>query len=398
MKDYDKNNKKIIKLKIAVVYPNYGLTGGAENFVFELTERLAENDNFEIHVFANKWRKGKSPVIFHKIPIIKFPRWAKPVSFAWFTQKAIKSGNFHIVHSHERIYKYDFLSHHGIPHKTWIKEIRKKRPSLFDRAVISIEKAGITNLKCPQILPVSNLCREHLVKEFNLSDSRVTIVHPGITVKKFTEVNHNECRKEIRNFHKIADDDIVILFAGLNFDVKGLDRLLESIADFTEAGKKYPLLKLLIIGKGNEKKYSNMAENLKIRDRVIFAGIKHNVEKYYHAADLFSILSYRESFGIVILEAMACGLPVIISETVGAKDVVKQDITGYIIKNTNLKKEMSNALFALMNKEKREEMGENAKSIIANYDWDIVAKRVAAIYMQRYKDSQSYCFLHQKDV
>jgi len=57
-------------MKIAVVIPKYGLVGGAEGFAYELTERLAMRSRFEIHLFANQWRQGKAPVIFHKVSML----------------------------------------------------------------------------------------------------------------------------------------------------------------------------------------------------------------------------------------------------------------------------------------------------------------------------------------
>ncbi len=57
-------------IRVAVVIPKYGLIGGAENFVFEVTERLAEHKDFEIHVFANKWLQGKAPFTFNKAAVL----------------------------------------------------------------------------------------------------------------------------------------------------------------------------------------------------------------------------------------------------------------------------------------------------------------------------------------
>ncbi len=69
-------------LRVAVVVPKYGLIGGGEKFVFEVTERLAGMDDLEIHVLANRWRAASDRVRFHRIPILRFPRFATALSFA----------------------------------------------------------------------------------------------------------------------------------------------------------------------------------------------------------------------------------------------------------------------------------------------------------------------------
>ena len=66
--------------KIAVIIPKYGLVGGAERFVQELTERIARNPRYDIHVFANRWRVNSERVTFHKVPLITFPRFLTTIS------------------------------------------------------------------------------------------------------------------------------------------------------------------------------------------------------------------------------------------------------------------------------------------------------------------------------
>ncbi|MBC8456453.1 MAG: glycosyltransferase [Deltaproteobacteria bacterium] len=121
-------------MKIAVVIPKFGLVGGAEKFVYQLTEQLAFQEDLEIHVFANQWSMGNAPITFHKVPIIPFPRFMRPISFAYFSNKRIRSKVYDLVHSHDRIFRMDLFTMHGIPHKTWIKEVRRKHLSLFDRS------------------------------------------------------------------------------------------------------------------------------------------------------------------------------------------------------------------------------------------------------------------------
>jgi UDP-glucose:(heptosyl)LPS alpha-1,3-glucosyltransferase len=94
--------------RIAVVIPKYGLVGGAEGFAAELTERIAMNSRFDVHVFANRWVASSDRVTFHKIPAIKFPRFLGPPGFAWFVRRRIAaSGPFDIIHTHDRIFAAD---------------------------------------------------------------------------------------------------------------------------------------------------------------------------------------------------------------------------------------------------------------------------------------------------
>jgi len=187
--------------RVAVIIPKYGLIGGAESFVFEVTERLARHKAFKIHVFANKWRQGKAPITFHKVPIIPFPRWVRPISFAYFSKRAMQSDFFDIVHSHERIFETDFLTFHGIPHEAWIKKTKKRSLSLFDRSTAWVEKKGVNNVNSPIILPVSNLVKDELLKIYNIPKSRLHVIHPGVSLERFSSSDREGFRYEIRKRH-----------------------------------------------------------------------------------------------------------------------------------------------------------------------------------------------------
>lgn len=139
--------------KIAVVIPKYGLAGGAEQFASELTGRLRDKTKDEFHVLANRWAPGSGVVRFEKIPIVSFPKWLTTISFAWFAQRQIRRGNFDLVHSHERIFAADLFTLHGVPHRYWVDQVRRKRMSLHDRATAWVEKSWCSRAAAGNLSP-----------------------------------------------------------------------------------------------------------------------------------------------------------------------------------------------------------------------------------------------------
>ena len=182
-----------------MVIPKYGLIGGAEGFAAELTERIAENQRYEIHVLANRWQSLSSRVIFHKIPVISFPKFLTTFSFAYFANRRIRKMNFALVHTHDRILQADLFTMHGIPHRVWVKEIRQKKMSLFDRVTAWVEKSLVQNQRCQKFFAVSQLAREAFLREYpGIDSNRVQILHPGVDIRRFTSADREECRQEIR--------------------------------------------------------------------------------------------------------------------------------------------------------------------------------------------------------
>ncbi|MFH1293977.1 MAG: glycosyltransferase family 4 protein [Pseudomonadota bacterium] len=285
----------------------------------------------EIHVLANTWEAGWGPVQFHKIPAITFPRFLRPVSFASLVQHIVKKEDYTIVHSHERIFSMDVFTVHGIPHETWIREARRKPLSLFDKTTAWVEARGLKGPKIPMILPVSGMVKEEILRLYDIPKSKIQVIHPGISPDLFSRPDQDRWRVEVRRRHGLSPEDLVVLFVGMNFEMKRLDLVLEGVAPLASGNKRGPSLKVLVVGRGNTKKYEALSERLGIRNRCVFAGVTQEVEKYYAASDVFAMPSRFDTFGMAVLEAMAAGLPVIISRQVGARDLVTDGVSGFIL-------------------------------------------------------------------
>jgi len=365
--------------KIAVVVPKYGLVGGGERFVLELTERIAAYHRWDVHVFANKWKPQSDHITFHKIPIISFPKFLTTISFAWFSNRKIAKMNFDLIHSHERIFHADIFTMHSVPHRFWVKEVRRKNMSLFDYSTSWVEKSMINNGSCRRFLPVSGIAKEKFLQEFRVDPERVQVVHPGVDVDKFNKLERDTCRSEIRKRFGIDEADTVILFVSMNFELKGLDNLMAAMA-MTKSKHPSEMLKLLVVGKGNEKKYRRLAQKLDIEEDVIFAGIwKDNMEQIYLASDIFAMPSGFDTFGMVVLEAMSASLPVIISDNVGGKDLVRNGINGFVVDRKDIDL-ISSKIGFMLDKENRKKMAKEAYKVAVQNTWDRMLERVLKFY------------------
>ncbi|NOQ95850.1 MAG: glycosyltransferase [Desulfobacterales bacterium] len=367
-------------MKIAVVIPKYGLVGGAEAFAYELTERLAQRDEFKIHVFANKWRRGKSAVTFHKVPHLPFPRFMRPINFAYFSNRRIHPEDYDLIHSHDRIFTMSIFTVHGIPHKTWIREARVKPLSLFDRSMAWVEEKALTGPYLPMILPVSTLVKDELLKTYDIPESNIQVIHPGVSIDRFKVLDQESCRYEIRQRHGLSQSDIVVLFVGMNFEIKRLQLVLKGIAHLVGTEMTNSTLKLLVVGKGDERRYLDMARDLGIQNRIFFAGVSSEVEKYYLASDIFTMPSQFDTFGLAVLEAMTAGLPVIITQKVGARDLIDPGVDGFVLAKDPSPLDLSEKLAFLMMKENRMRLGDNARKAALQHSWDEVADQVADLY------------------
>ncbi|MBN2516806.1 MAG: glycosyltransferase family 4 protein [Deltaproteobacteria bacterium] len=371
--------------KIAVVIPKYGLVGGAEKFAFEMTERLAYNHQYDIHVFANRWQSNSRVITFHKVPVINFPKFLTTISFAYFAGRKISSLGFDLIHAHDRIFDADIFTMHGLPHHTWVRDIRKKHMSLFDRGTQWVEKKLVNNERCNRFIAVSSLAKEIFLGEYDITPEKIQVLHPGVDIERYGGRDREVCRQEVRHYFGLNANDMVIVFVAMNFDIKGLDYVMTAIGRFKELHPDRSM-KLLIVGRDKEKKYKKLARDLEISQDVIFTGVqKENIEKIYMASDIFMMLSRFDTFGITVLEAMAASLPVIISDHVGARDIVRNGINGFIIEDNTDTKRIAQTIAILSDKKIRTKMAQEAHITASNNSWDMVSRRMNEIYETFFK-------------
>jgi UDP-glucose:(heptosyl)LPS alpha-1,3-glucosyltransferase len=363
--------------EIAVVIPKYGLVGGAEQFASELTEKLSIGGQNSFHVFANRWQSDFSAVRFHKIPIVSFPKFMTTISFAWFAGRRIRQNNVSLVHSHERIFSADLFTLHGIPHRYWVHSVRCKRMSLYDLATAWVEKKLVYEGHCSRFIAVSGLTRDIFLQEYPIDPDSVSVIHPGVNLSDYA--GKSNARHAARKALNIRDDDPVIVFASMNFEIKGLDNIMLALARLKKQNKS---VKLIVAGKGNMTKYEKLAKDAQISENIIFTGTvtKDKLIDLYLAGDLYMMLSRFDTFGMVVLEAMAAGLPVMISNRVGAKDLIKDEKNGFIIPDASDYDYIASRLTLLLDKKIRTEMSAAAHQTASENTWDKVAKKYSDLY------------------
>lgn len=371
------------KYRIAVIVPKYGLVGGGEGFAREVTERLAEVPDLDIHVFASQWIQSSPRITFHKIPAIAFPRFLGPLVFAWVVQKKIDRMGFDLIHSHHWVFHADVFSSHGIPHAGWIHRVRKRTiPSLYDLAFSSVEHRALARGKNSYFLPVSSIAMEAFHNEYAKLPGHWKVIHPGVNYLRFSKPDRVNCRKIIREKYGIQENDFLILFVGMNFEVKGLESIILSLST---AQDRLPStrFRLLVVGRGNEAKFARIAESAGVKNSVIFAGTqREELECIYRAADVFTLFSTFDTFGMVVLEAMAAGLPVIVSPNVGAKDLIREGENGYILPQPDDVERAAQHLVSLSDPVLNQRMAMAAQNVAKQHSWEAMSIKMENLYRQ----------------
>lgn len=216
-----------------------------------------------------------------------------------------------------------------------------------------------------------------------IDNKRITVIYPGIDLSRFKPQNKNTSLISKLN---IPESAMVILFVGrLNWE-KGIYFLIYA---FFRLLKEWPGTFLVIVGRSPFKNLIlELVNKLKIAKNIIFLGNidYQEMPKVYSIADIFCLPSipieyWQEQFGYVLVEAMACGLPVVSTLTGGIPEVVNNGFSGILVPPADIES-LKLALSELIsNKKKRKAMAENARRwAVEKFDADIFAEKMANVY------------------
>ena len=221
--------------------------------------------------------------------------------------------------------------------------------------------------------------REQLIRLYRADPGKTHVVPCGFDRGVFKPIGRAEARREL-GLHA----DKIILFVGRMEPIKGIDVLLRAAAAM-EGGSDY---RIVIIGgsedDAEQQRLGAMARGLGIEKRLIFAGTveQRRLPLYYSAADVCVAPSFYETFGLVPLEAMACGTPVIAARVGGLQATIIDGKTGYLVPWHCPEPYAERLDLMLGNDLLRESLGRAAYEAAQNWTWSMVADRLEEAYDQ----------------
>ena len=209
--------------------------------------------------------------------------------------------------------------------------------------------------------------RQVLGRVYGRVRPRTVVIPNGVDPDRFRPPSPDD-RAAARDRFRLGEDDRVALFVGGEFERKGLGILIEAMA-------AAPTVLLLVVG-GDAKMVARVtarAEELGVADRVMLIGEQSDPAPYYAIADMFVLPSAYESFGLVLLEALACGVPVIATRVGVAPEIIRDGMNGFLVARDP--QQIADRMEQIAGLEDRAAMSAAARASIAEYSWSAVASR-----------------------
>ena len=320
-------------MKLAIVRQRYNAYGGAERFVARALPAL-ERRGTQVTLIARSAEGWGARQVIEVDPFYLGNLW-RDWSFARAARATWNARGFDLVQSHERIPGCDVYRAGDGVHRRWL-ELRRRAAgglerlgialSLYHRYVCGAEKRMFEHPRLRAVICNSRMVRDEVLGAFRIAPEKLHVIYNGVDLEHFHPRRRAELRAAARAELGCRPQDAVFAFVGSGFARKGLAAAIEALALGADDSWR-----ILVAGRDrHEQRFAAQAARLGVAERVKFLGGRDDVRPLYAAADCLVLPSRYDPFPNTVLEALAMGVPVIVSSRCGAAEIVRARENGWV--------------------------------------------------------------------
>lgn len=316
-------------MKIRIFYQSLKFGGGMERYAIDLIDgftALQDHVTFYARQIDPELIRKKD-INVRKVPGFSFPRELRDY---YFYRKidglSTKLDGFHISLSRLKVKDIAVC---GGTHLGYLKNTRRKK-RIFDKLQIFLEKKFYEN--CKIIVAHSNLCAREIRRYYNINREKIITVYPPVNKDRFN-LSMTDKREYLKRQFGFKDNEIVFLFPSTGHKRKGLRYLIDIFKEYKND------VTLAVAGRPVRKR---------IPRNVRYLGYVKNIEEAYTASDYTILGSLYEGFGLVSIESILCGTPVILEENIGSTEVIDDKyVMKFSVKNLDTLRERIDTAISL---------------------------------------------------
>jgi len=360
---------------IGIVFPRANLLGGVERVAWDLLNYLGLR--YQAAFVGEELLPTESPNVQHfRVDPRPTPTSLRPLAFRRAVERTLRGRRpRRLVTMGAVCPPGDVLWVQSV-HRAWLASssairvgpvhvpasARRLKP--WHQTLLALERQYFTRSDPQWILCTSQREADDLVHYYDAPHERMVVVPNGFDGQRFNLQRRCDLRDEMRQRLGIADHEIALLFVANELHRKGFVQTVQAIAALRDQH-----FSLHVVGRAPLDAYATEIARLGVGDRVRYHGPTDRVEDFHAAADALVLPTQYEPFGLVIIEAMASGLPVVTTKLAGAAGAIDDGVSGLLQSDPYDVEELSSLLARLQEPAVREEMGEHAAKAAAGYEW-----------------------------
>ncbi len=368
--------------------------GGAETYVADLCKNLVQAGH-RVDLYADSWAKGALPRQVHTIhvPAPGHSKIERILRFGRNSETALRQASCDCSIGFINTWFHDVIIPQGGVQQGSMAGNAERFPELLRPLYLaakklnpkhwvqrSIERRQYSRKHPPRVIAVSNLVKRQLQQFHQVPLHRIYVVPNAIDPRRLDVAQPGALRCAFRNRMGIEPDLVVGLFAGHNFALKGLEPLLEALSHRRRQNPSGKPIHLLVCGAGDTASYSRLAKRLGLAEMVHFLGFYPDVQDCYWSSDFFVQPTFYDPCSLVVMEALACGLPVITTAQNGASEMMENGREGFILSKPRARDELIAALEHMTDPAARRAMSSKASALGRYQTFDLHVARLIAIF------------------
>ena len=372
------------RLKIGFALNSIHQYGGLTRSSWELAQYMSKKHDV---TFVTMVAELSGTETFHVrlLKVLPVP-YLKNVLFAWKISRQKKKLGLDILNVHGSCGLWQDVVTAQSVHKKWFFWSLKQTPAFsvawirkllnpVHYVTIAIEMIQYSRWGSKRVIAISHQVKRDLLDQFPLDPDRVVVIHHGVNTTEFDPNHRQTTRDRMRREHQMDAHQKVIIFAAHEFRRKGLSVLLKAMAKAKDANSL-----LLVVGQDDPEPFRPLVAELGLTSRVRFLGRQYKMGDWYAASDVFAFPTSYEAFGMVITEAMAAGLPVVVPRDAGAAEFITHDQDGLLLEHWNDIDELASQLDRLDDPQTRARIGLAARKRVESWTWAEAAEKTLETY------------------
>jgi UDP-glucose:(heptosyl)LPS alpha-1,3-glucosyltransferase len=373
-------------MRIALVYPECHRRGGVERVVWEAARFLASRHDVTLVCRRGGAEGLPSSVSIVGVPVPRVPAPLAPAAFRWSAARALPAVRADVTVS----FGFDCPAVDvlvlGSVHAAWLGHgqpvrwrglvvpagVRRVLPRHQTRLLL--ERLTLRSGGRGTIVAVSDNVADDVVRLYGVAREGIVVLPNGFDPEQCSPERRSELRPEARRHAGVDDSGPCVVMVANEWHRKGLGVLVDALGRLRDLSPS-----LALVGRMAPTQYEDRIRAAGLADRVHYLGPMDDVAEAYAVGDLFVLPTQYEAFGTVIVEALACGLPVVTTALAGASMTVQPGVNGLLQQDPNDGDELERLLREAMTGGALSRWSAAARESVAGYEWSTVMGRMESV-------------------